>query len=469
MPAKEFVLDDVFVDERLDALLADPLFRVTENVLTREDLWKALARHEALSQERIYNVKTNEVKPVTRQKSSGRCWIFAGLNQMRGGIAKNLGLDELELSQNYVYFYHLLESAHCWMRYIVERRQLFKESPQESRELDYLLKTPPRDAGQYDMFAALVLKYGVVPVKVYPDTHHSGASRRMRAMLHMRLRQAASVLCEKEDDTEAFIKSEMKWIFTFLCRCLGRPPRRFSISFDTKKNGIVNFDHVTPLGFAQQATVQRVETGATDVSNRHSVLDIVRDGVSLVHDPRHPRGMVMTVDCLHNIHNSDRPIRYVGGSISDLKLAALRQLQSGLPVWFGCDFGKFLCRELDLQDPNIFEWSLVDLSDGLFSCDKRERLLWRVSEMTHAMVLTGAHVETDPGTKEEKVTRWRVENSHGAKHVGKGFLNLSDEYFDECIFQIVVLRRFLPPELLEAYETREVFHLPPWDPMGALA
>ena len=54
---------------------------------------------------------SNEIKtlPVTNQKASGRCWIFAGLNVLRELIAKKYDLKEFELSQNYTAFWDKFE------------------------------------------------------------------------------------------------------------------------------------------------------------------------------------------------------------------------------------------------------------------------------------------------------------------------------------------------------------------------
>jgi len=46
-----------------------------------------------------------EGRPVTNQKASGRCWIFACLNVMRIQLMKSLKVSDLELSQNYLFYY----------------------------------------------------------------------------------------------------------------------------------------------------------------------------------------------------------------------------------------------------------------------------------------------------------------------------------------------------------------------------
>jgi hypothetical protein len=56
------------------------------------------------------------------------------------------------------------------------------------------------------------------------------------------------------------------------------------------------------------------------------------------------------------------------------------------PVWFGCDVGKSFHREKGLLQHNVFDFESA-FGTG-FGMDKRERLLYGESLMTHAMVIT---------------------------------------------------------------------------------
>ena len=50
-----------------------------------------------------------ETLPATNQKSSGRCWLFAGLNVLREVAAKKYNVSNIEFSQNYLAFYDKYE------------------------------------------------------------------------------------------------------------------------------------------------------------------------------------------------------------------------------------------------------------------------------------------------------------------------------------------------------------------------
>ncbi len=53
----------------------------------------------------VFSHKVDEAKPMTNQKSSGRCWLFACLNAMRVPFAKAKQLDEFEFSQAHLFFW----------------------------------------------------------------------------------------------------------------------------------------------------------------------------------------------------------------------------------------------------------------------------------------------------------------------------------------------------------------------------
>ena len=96
--------------------------------------------------------------------------------------------------------------------------------------------------------------------------------------------------------------------------------------------------------------------------------------------------------------------------------------------------------------------------------DKAERLDYGESVMTHAMVLEGVDLD-DAG----RPTLWKVENSWGKDHGRDGFDTLSDAWFDEYVYQVVIDKKYLTPEERDTYETEDPKVLEPWDPMGSLA
>ncbi|MDD2999677.1 MAG: C1 family peptidase, partial [Candidatus Riflebacteria bacterium] len=74
---------------------------------------------------------------VTNQKSSGRCWLFAGLNVLREIIGKKYNLENFEFSQNFMAFWDKFEK----INYFLEATLDLADRPVDDRTVDYLLRT----------------------------------------------------------------------------------------------------------------------------------------------------------------------------------------------------------------------------------------------------------------------------------------------------------------------------------------
>jgi bleomycin hydrolase len=154
-------------------------------------------------------------------------------------------------------------------------------------------------------------------------------------------------------------------------------------------------------------------------------------------------------------------VTYLNIPIETMKRIAMETLESGEPVWFGCDTGKMMRRDLGIWDAGLFDYET--LYDTTFDLDKAARLEYHQTAMNHAMLFTG--VDVAEGTPR----RWRVENSWGTESSGrKGFYVMNDNWFDEHMFEIAARKDRLPADLRAALEQPPIV-LPAWDPMGSLA
>ena len=154
-------------------------------------------------------------------------------------------------------------------------------------------------------------------------------------------------------------------------------------------------------------------------------------------------------------------IRHLNLPIQELKKLAINQLKDGNVVWFGCDVGQFLDREYGAMD--IEGVQAGRLFNTEFYMDKAERLEYGESLMTHAMVFTGVDLDNN-----DKPIKWKVENSWGKDSGNNGFYIMSDEWFSEYMYQIVINKKYLKEEWIKQYEAEPIV-LQPWDPMGSLA
>ncbi len=426
---------------------ADKCHRIAMNAVTQNGVTKSAVSQAALREDVhqfSINLKQGE---ITNQKSSGRCWMFAALNTMRFEIIKKLNLETYELSQNYPLFWDKLEKAN----YFLENILATLDEPTNGRLIAWLLSAPLGDGGQWDMFCALVDKYGVVPKDAMPETACSSATGEMDKFLTLKLREYACQLRAQHAQGKSAQElagekdAMLSTIYRMLCICLGEPPRTVTLEARDKDDKFIRDAGLTPQEFFKKYV-------GWDL-NKY---------VSLINAPTadKPYGRTFTVRFLGSVHEG-RPVKYLNLPSAALKRAAIAQLKDGQPVWFGSDVGQWLVRQGGLMDMNVLE--LGQLFDTDFPLDKAQRLDYGESLMTHAMVLMGVNLDEDG-----KPTRWRVENSWG-KDAGKdGYYIMSDKWFDEFTYQVVVDEKYLTDEE-RAQLKQEPIVLEPWDPMGSLA
>ena len=417
------------------------------NAVTANGIGKASTDIEALKKNvHEYSVllKTGE---ITSQNQSGRCWMFAALNAMRSPLIKKYNLENYEFSQTYPLFWDKLEKSN----YFLENILATLDEETGSRIVAFLLTAPLNDGGQFDMFAGLVEKYGVVPKSAMPETVCSSATAEMDKYLTLKLREYACKLRgdysrgEPLESLRAQKEDMLSTIYRMLTICLGFPPEKVDFIVRDKDNNLIREEELSPQEFYE----------------KYVGWDL-RDYVSLINAPTgdKPYGQAYTVRFLGSVHEA-RPVRYLNLPVDELKKAAIRQMQDGEPVWFGCDVGQRHVRELGIMDTRSIA---VDKLFGTgFPMTKEERLDYGESLMTHAMVLQGVHLDA-----EGKPVRWRVENSWGKDKGKEGYYLMSDDWFSEYTYQVVVHKKYLSPEQLAQYEG-EMKVLEPWDPMGSLA
>ena len=180
------------ISEQLLAKLEDQNKKDPTQAIIRKALYKTALKDFARVMEADQDHKfrfSNEIKtlPITNQKQSGRCWIFAGLNFLRERVANSLGLKEFEFSQNYVAFYDKLEKINYFFYAIDD----FLTAKVDDRVLLHLLTTGIQDGGQWQMFANVVEKYGLVPKEVMPESFQSSATYQLNNLINIKLRKYA--------------------------------------------------------------------------------------------------------------------------------------------------------------------------------------------------------------------------------------------------------------------------------------
>lgn len=421
--------------------------QVIKNAVAKVGIDDAAFNNEVLRRHNFAFSEETKKGAITNQKQSGRCWMFAALNTARIDTMAKLNVDSFEFSQNYTLFWDKLEKSNYFLDSILETL----EEPRDSRLIAYLLMAPVQDGGQWDMFSGILEKYGAVPKEVMPETYHSSKTQILNRAITTKLRQFAKDLRVGHQEGKSLeeltaMKEEMLYfIYNVLVKALGEVPETFTYEYRDKDNQFHRIADITPQDFFNNYV-------GWDLENM----------VSLLNAPTadKPYGRAYTVKYLGSIKEGKR-ITYINAPIEVLKEAAIKSIQAGEPVWFGCDVGKMSERTAGIMDTEAYEYELI-LGEPL-KLDKAERLDYGESLLTHAMVFVGVNLDA-----EGKPLEWKVENSWGDAVGKKGIFSMSDEWFDEFNYQIAVNKRYIDEEWLKALD-EPVVELEPWDPMGALA
>src|SRR6202167_1895780 len=166
---------------------ANPAYRLAQNAVTRVSVDDVAINREVLnSTDHSLSTLLDDWK-VTNQEHSGRCWLFAGLNLLRVGAMKKMGLKDFEVSQNYTMFWDKIERANSSREAVIETA----DRDPDARTVAYLLDSVAGDGGQWNMFVAIVNKHGLVPQAFMPETQSSANTARMNSVLRNLLRQGA--------------------------------------------------------------------------------------------------------------------------------------------------------------------------------------------------------------------------------------------------------------------------------------
>ncbi len=426
----------------------NPQNRISRNALTRTKIQDVAMNWDAFTQinHQYSHIVKGEMGKVTDQKKSGRCWGFAGLNLFRIELSKKYNLKDFEFSQNYFIFWDKLEKSNYFFENIIKTA----DQPLDSRLVAWILSNPLEDGGQWDMFVNLINKYGVVPKTAMPESFQSSNTGMLNRLLTRKLREYAHYLrtqyakgvkvSQLRKDKEEMLST----VYQVLCLFLGTPPTTFEWEIRDKKNIFKRFTNQTP----------------TEFMKKHVDINLA-DKVCLIHCPMSDKNYneLYTVSHLGNVEEGD-VIRYVNLEISQLKNYASKSLKDGEAVWFGCDVGKMFNLDLGVMDIDLYDYDLL-LGTNL-DLDKTQRLEYGDSLMTHAMLFTGVDI------KDRKTNKWRVENSWGTKYGDRGYFTMSDKWFEEYMYEVVVDKKYVPKSVLKILE-RDPVALNPWDPMGALA
>ncbi len=415
-----------------------------QNILVQNKSIKALALNHSAEPVDNFFKYTTSVKGITDQMSSGRCWMFTSMNQLRPIAMKRYNVSSFDFSHNFSYFWDMFEKANLFLEDIIATA----DRSFDDREVVTYFKSPVSDGGVWNLFYNIGEKYGVVPAEIMPETEHSNNTSQMVSILNERLRAGGYALREmcaadrKIDAVRAEKVEILKDVYRILALCLGEPPAEFTWRYKDK-DGKVQTVKTTPAEFYKTVIPENYNP---------------ENYVMIMNDPTRPYYKVYEIE---NYRNSIEGINWYYLNLPNdvIKVAALKSIKADEPMYASCDVGKQSNTASGAGKLDVGTYDYESLMGVSLAMDKKARILTRQSGSSHAMLI----VACDTDDKDVPV-KWQFENSWGAASGDHGYLTFTDRWFDEYLFRIVINRKYLDKKSIDALSGERVM-LPCWDYM----
>lgn len=376
---------------------------------------------------------------ISNQKRAGFCWMFASLNWLRIDVIEKLKVENFEFSQNYMIFWDRLEKANRFLSAMIELR----DRSTDDRTVDFLLRDPSTDGGEWHMTANLIRKYGLVPKSAMADTFNLSDSTFLNKVVHYKLRQAAAIIFGLHRAGAALSEIEqvktktMAEVYRILCILLGQPPERFDFTYRDKDDKYHAHRDLTPHSFYEQFVCKNLD-----------------DYVWVMSSPLEstPFNQTFYMEHFNNVVEGD-PGVFLNVTMPELKDMAVSILKDKQAILFGCDVLQESHRKVGVMDPGILQYEL--LFNSGFNMTRAQRMEFLQARLTHNMVILGVDLVDD------RPTKWKIENSWGDEHGKKGIFMMTDAWFDEHVYALVVNKRYLSSEQKAMLEQKPT-QLPIW-------
>jgi len=381
-------------------------------------------------------------KGITDQQSSGRCWLFTGMNVLRAKMIKKYNLGAFQFSQSYSFFYDQLEKANLFLQAVIDNAN----KPMDDKLVEWLFKNPLSDGGTFCGVQDVMMKYGAVPADVMPESYNANNTSRMSAIIALKLREYGLALRQgvQQRQKPAVLEKRktqmLATIYRILSTCLGEPPTEFTWTMKDASGRPISTKKYTPKSFYDEYVGE-------DLKNNY---------VMLMNDPSRPYHRTYTIDMDRHSYDGAQ-WTYLNLPIEEIKPLAIASIKDSTMMYFSCDVGKFYDSKTGVLSTENYDYATLFATD--FPMDKADRIRTFASASSHAMTLMAVDLDANG-----KPTKWKVENSWGANSGVAGHLIMTDEWFDEYMFRVVVEKRFVPENLLKLYK-HEPTRLPAWDPL----
>ena len=395
-------------------------------------------RNNAAELDTYFSIETPK-QTITDQKSSGRCWMFSGMNVLRANFAKRTDSLRVEFSQAYLFFYDQLEKANLFLQGVIDTGK----KPIDDQRVQFFFKNPINDGGTFCGVADLAEKYGLVPKQVMPESYSSDNTSRMARLISSRLREDGLQLRKmvadgkKAADIEKAKTEMLSTVYRMLALTIGEPPTQFTYAHRNKDGKAVGDPKTyTPQEFFKEVVGDKLNGTFIMVMN----------------DPRRPYYKTYEVELDRHTYDGHN-WKYLNLPMDDIEQMAIASLKDGRKLYSSYDVGKMLDRKRGYGDTENFDYG--SLMGTTFGMNKAERISTFDSGSTHAMTLTAVDLDANG-----KAKKWKVENSWGASWGQQGCMIMSDRWFREYMFRLVVDKKYVSEELLKLNEQKPIMVMP---------
>lgn len=386
-----------------------------------------------------FSVETTK-QSIHDQKSSGRCWMFSSFNVLRADFARHHA-DSLsvEFSHDYLFFYDQLEKANLMLQGVIDNAN----KPMDDVRVQFFFKNPLNDGGTFCGAADLAPKYGLVPKSVQPETFSAENTSKISSLISSKLREYGLELRKmvadgkKAQAIDARKTEMLSTVYRMLAMALGEPVKEFTYQFRNRSGEPVGEPRrYTPLEFYNE-TVGHKLAGTF---------------IMVMNDPRRPYHKTYEVEYDRHVYDGTN-WKYLNLPMEDIAKLAIASLKDGKKMYSSYDVGKQFDRELGYLDTENFDYA--SLFSTTFPMNKADRIATFDSGSTHAMTLVAVDLDKDGNP-----LKWKVENSWGPNNGAQGSLIMSNRWFNEYMFRLVVDKKYVPENLQKEFEQKPVMVMP---------
>lgn len=426
------------LDEIKKSQTNTPAERALKNAIAGNSIDNLAKNYNAGEIDTHFTIETPK-QSITDQQSSGRCWMFSGFNVLRSNFAQRTDSLRVNLSHSYLFFWDQLEKSNLFLQGVIDHADKAIDHPR----VQFFFKHPVSDGGTFCGVSDLVDKYGLVPKEVMPETYSSDNTSRMAKLISSKLREYGLQLRQMVADKKkpAAIKAEktkmLATIYRMLAMTIGEPPAQFTYAFKNESGRTVTEAKTyTPQEFAKEVV-------GGPISGTF---------IMAMNDPRRP--YYKTYEVEYDRHTYDGTNwKYINLPMNEIEKMAIASLKDGRKLYSSYDVAKMLDREQGYADLDNYDYG--SLFGTTFTMDKAQRISTYDSGSTHAMTLTAVDLDENG-----KATQWKVENSWGAAWGQQGCMIMSDRWWREYTFRLVVDKKYVPEEILKANEQKPLMVMP---------